>query len=1295
MTRVDGNASVDAALNGDYDPLAKYTRWHNAPIAIDIPIGQEGEEVEINLQDLEDPTELCQLLENERADRKYWVTVALAYARQSQLDYALDVLQKGLQVLARSGPKDRLTILGCMSWIYLLKSRQAPRTVGEGQDPAEVRTKEHHLREATNVMNEATRINPAYPPLYLTRGVLNLLRASLITATKTGPGAEAERTDALNQALKSFEEAAKFSDQRNLLALMGQARSLYLLKKYSPALATYQKVMAKMPDLTDPDPRIGIGACMWQLGHRDNARSAWERALRLNPKSTVAHTLLGISYLHESSKYPADDGKFGLLYSKGMANHIQAGYAMDKQHALASAVFSTYFLNTKRFDKMEPLAKKAIEQTDVNAIASDGWFVRARKEHECGNFQLANDAYNRADQARGGQNAGYFPAKFGQVQLMIASGDVQGAKFRLEKLLETKKALEIMTLLGCIYAEEIFAAQKVNPKDDKTNDIRKAIRMLEAVRKNWKDEKAKVKTRPDPAVLLYLARLYETDNPLESEKCLAEVENIQRQVIGSDGQFDPNSEDFNEMIQEQMPPQLHNNIGCFYYKDEAYEQALQRFEIALNATLKLHEKQAEERQKLQESEGAAADLDFTDTDALVTTISYNLARVQEALGQRDEAIRTYEGLLTKRHPDYTDASARLAYIALVESPQDQGPKKMKAMYDTDYGHPEVRALMGWYFHSSKKKTTNIAEDQEFRHHKHTLQGYDKHDVYALVAMGNVHLSIARDMPRNSDSEKEKRSKMYQKAYEFFDKALQLDPRNAYAAQGIAVALCDDKKNFSEALQILVKVKDTIRETSVFQNLGHVYCETKQYARSIENYETALKKQIQAREARINQQKAVNGDPGLNGINGSAKVDHKEDAQLLASLARVWLLRGKNDKSILSHTTSLELMKRALATQPDSPHLRFNVAFIQFQIVQLVNSLTETARTLEDLTSAKAGLEEAITTFEEVAAVPQPPYPRTILEQRAAMSKGTMMKQLDRALQQQADYERANQEKLEEAKKKRAEELRLRDAAARRRQEEEEAREAEVRKKREQFMEEAAAKAEEFRQAALIREAADYTTDEEGARVKRVKKKGGAGGTRGKKRKQRDDEDGFIEHDEDDGDTDASHGGARDRTPLSGSDEEAQRDKRPPKKKKRLERKAPRAPKPPAKKGKEGKFKSQPVVVDSDDSAEEEEAAETPASGSGMDRSRSVSAAAADVPTPGGAGDIAEDADGDGDGDADGDVSMRDQQTSKPRPSAPRQRKQLRTIADDEDDDEEDAAPAPSSSGHKSASRVVDDDDDEE
>ncbi|KAI9867110.1 MAG: hypothetical protein M1823_009130, partial [Watsoniomyces obsoletus] len=117
------------------------------------------------------------------------------------------------------------------------------------------------------------------------------------------------------------------------------------------------------------------------------------------------------------------------------------------------------------------------------------------------------------------------------------------------------------------------------------------------------------------------------------------------------------------------------------------------------------------------------------------------------------------------------------------------------------------------------------------------------------------------MPRNTEPERDKRSRMYSKAYEFFDKAIQLDGRNAYAAQGIAIALCDDKKSYSEAVQIFTKVKDAIRDPSVFTNLGHVMTELHQYQRGIDNYEIALKKDGRG-----------------------------DNPQLLACLSRAWLLK---------------------------------------------------------------------------------------------------------------------------------------------------------------------------------------------------------------------------------------------------------------------------------------------------------------------------------------------------------------------------------------------------------------------
>jgi RNA polymerase-associated protein CTR9 len=1188
-------------------------RFSDIPSAIDIPVsGLDTEEaVEVNLEDhLEDPSELCQLLENEKAAKNLWLTISLAYAKQQQVDYAITILENGLNSLAKSATsKDKLSVHTCLAWLHLLKSRHAPRVAPESSLISDVATtKDHYLNQATQTINDALRINPAFQPLFLTRGILFLLKASLQSSSRTGGTAsDTERTELLRQAQKWFEEALKTSGGRNMMALMGRSRTQYLMGRYADALHGYQEVLGKVPGLTDPDPRIGIGCCLWQLGFHDRAKMAWERSLALQPNSKQAHALLGIYYLHESARYPATDPQFNALYKKAMIDHTKKAYTIDKDFPLSCATFASYFLLTGRYETVEPLARKAIEQTDVNAIASDGWYLLARKGHNKGELQKASDFYNRADQARGGLEKGYLPAKFGMIQVMVQMNDFDGAKFRLEKLTPGKKNLEAMTLLGCLHAEEVFETQSSLGPVDKANVAKKAINLLESVRKAWNDETSKA--TPDESVLLYLSRLYEVDQPLESMKCLQMVEALQLEKIPAEdrpvvAESDDKGAEFLSQLRQFLPPQLLNNMACFLYGAEQYNLARDTFQTALNACVKMTKKQEAEKQHVEEGAMDESDVDTTDTDALATTISYNLARTYEVLGLAAEAKAVYDELLA-RHSDYTDATARLAYMALRSSPQNEGPRKVQAVYQSDYGDLEVRALMGWYHSRSKRKALSEKEDLEYRQYKHTLQGHDKHDRYSLVGMGNILLANARDMPRNNEQEKEKRSKQYQRAVEFFDKALQLDPKNAYAAQGIAIALCDDKKEYSTAVQIFTKCKDTLRDTSIYVNLGHVYTELRQYQRGIENYETALKR------------------------------DNKENAILLACLSRAWLLKGKADKSITSLNTALEYMHRALATQSDSPHLQFNIAFLQFQIAQQVNSTADADRTLEDVHAAAEGLEEAIVTFEKVAKVKQPPYPKSALEQRAAMAKNTMRKQLERAERSQKDYEEQNQEKLKAAKERREEELRRRDEASRRKQEEVAERTRKIAEERRKIIEDTEKMAEQLRAEQMAREAAEYTDDEEtGQRVKRKPTKRSGGG----KRKKRDDDDGFIE---DDGDGRSERTVSR--TPASGSEDNAEKSEKP-KKRRKLERKggaarkAPREPK--------GKFKSDALIIDSDsDSGDVGSASAVATPATGEDN----------TPEPRDA--EMRDAGGDGDDEA---------------PQQSGRRKQVRRIAD-EDEDEEDEA----------------------
>jgi RNA polymerase-associated protein CTR9 len=684
------------------------------------------------------------------------------------------------------------------------------------EDPT-IKTKEQYITDATGVLNEASRISPSHPPLFLARGVLYLLRASLQgPATAAGPSlVSSERAETLKQAAKCFDDALRASGGKNLMAKMGKARVSYSLGKWAEALKGYQNVLESSPDLIDPDPRIGIGSCFWQLGFKEDAAGAWQRSLDLNPKSKIAQILLGLYNFYLSAQHPPSSSEFAVHYKKG-ANYTSTAIALDKTYPLTCATLGNHFIMRRDWAKAQTVAKRAIDLTDVNAIASDGWYHLARKAHTEGDIAEASMCYNRSDQARGGEERGYIPAKFGSAQMNVLQHNYDGAKFRLEKILQQQPNIEAQTLLGTLYAEDVFAAQNSKSNEDKSAELKKALKLLEDVRKAWNDPKKNV--TKDQSVLLNLARLYETSNPERSLKALEEVEQIEIDAIPQEDYPEDVEEDFEvkAALRELLPPQLLNNMACFQFQAEKYVAARELFQAALNACVK-----------------AASRDESIDTDALVTSISFNLGRCYEAENMMDEAKEVYEGLL-KRHADYVDARLRLTYIALRQSPNDQGPRAVKDLYKENEDNVEVRALFAWYTNKSKRKTQNFAADEEQRLYKHTLQKFDKHDQYSLVGMGNIHLAISREMPRTSEQEKAKRSKGYERGVEFFEKVLQLDNSNAYAAQGLAIAFAEDKKEFGVALQIFNKIKDTVKDHSVNVNLGHTYCEVKQYSRAIEN-----------------------------------------------------------------------------------------------------------------------------------------------------------------------------------------------------------------------------------------------------------------------------------------------------------------------------------------------------------------------------------------------------------------------------------------------------------------------------
>lgn len=829
-------------------------RFSDVPSVLDIPVqDQEDEAVEIDLTNLmDDPSDLCDLFEAEHAARTYWMAVALAYAKQKKVDYAIETLIRG-NALQTINQREKLSMISCLCWMYLWKSREAPRVAPEGQLASEAKTKEHYLQQATSTLNEASRISPAFPPLFLARGVLYLLRASLQQPSKSGGAGtvDPEKAELLRSALKSFEDAIRVSSGKNMLAVMGKARAFFSLGKYPEALSAYQDVLSRSPDMVDPDPRIGIGCCFWQLGFKDDAKAAWQRCLEINPSSKVANILLGLYYIDGSGHVPVNSPEFIRLYKKAMTEYTQKSFKLDKDYPLTCATFSQYFLSTKNYANVDRLAHKAIQYTDVNAIASDGWYLLARKEHYSGDADRASAYYKRADDARGGDQRGYLPAKFGQAQLLVLKNDLPGARYNLERNLKQSRNHETMTLLGTIYAEEYFSNENVAVKENKSNEAKMAIGLLEAVRAGWKDPSKNIP--PDASVLLNLARLYENELPEKALQCLQQVEQMEIDQL-PEGSVPSDIVDEGEKkaaLRKLLSPQLLNNIGCFHSHMDRHELASELFEAALGSCIRMNDSGEEE--------------DDMDIDALITTISFNLGRSYESRGLTEKAVDVYEGLL-KRHSDYTDARIRLAYIKLRQNPTKEGPEAITKLYAEQPSDVEVRSLYGWYLSkvtTAKKKPQNLNEDHEYRNYKKTLQTLEKHDRYALVAMGNMHLMLAREMRRETEADKQKRSREYTKAVEFFDKALQLDPHNAYAAQGIAIALAEDKKDYRAALGVFLQVRESIKDANVYVNLGHTYAELRQFTKAIESYEMAL-----------------------------SKEGKSQDAMILSCLGRTWLSKGK-------------------------------------------------------------------------------------------------------------------------------------------------------------------------------------------------------------------------------------------------------------------------------------------------------------------------------------------------------------------------------------------------------------------
>lgn len=997
---------------------------------LDVPLST-GQIVSINLvEDLpDDPNELVAFLDSEHCACKYWLSVASAYARCLKIKESRIIADCAINS-KEFKDDDRASFKVFLVWLDLLSCLNELPT-----------TRRDTLKKVGSDIKLIIALKPA--------------SSQVASSAILAQGVWCMAVEKNDEALIIFDRFLK-QDPTNCFALMGKARIvLKKLKNYGVALKMYQQVLLLNP-LMRPDPRIGIGLCYFFLKDHSIAIHAWERVLELDPDNVRARILLLLAQYNSACTESITDHEFKESYRKC----LEAFADIHKSHPREVAVLlalASYFLSKGDLDATRKLVGRALQEltgdpewnSKTRTSSSHSMFF-SNGLSQCATFigriKFAEGDYIQASkyfQDAIKFNDANLLAKLALGQAQFHRGSAEEAIITYELILRSNsKCLEANYALGILYARQSSKRKQ-----------EQAIQVLERYVKLCNNHGTTAGLdglaflNREPVALnayLVLSNLYELKDSSQLLTYLQKAIEL-RQQIGRDA-----------------PLEVYNNIGVLQFLKQNYPEAVANFEKAM--------------EKISSGLFKTADGDVLmdlATD-LKRTVMFNIARSKE-VSKRDEAIETYQQLI-QECPRYFSAKLRLLFLDCITNDRQTKQEikdEAEQLLKTHASNLEVRSFYGWFVKNFGKKL-GLKPDADTNHQKDTLVTYDSHDCYALISLANIYCIMARDI-KGSDQD-EKKQKYYIRAVELFAKVLSVDPKNVYAAQGLAIAFIENKE-LLKGLDILRKIRDSLNDISVYLNLGHVCVELKEYGKAIENYTLAL-----------------------------TRFTDERDSRILSFLGRAWLLRAVQEKAIDHFKQATRYARKALEYATGSHSLlKFNLAYLHFQTAEFVTKLPLTQRNVGDTTEALENLKEAVDILTALALDEEghAPYPKADLKARASLGETTLHNRLTNCLEETRQHHESIAAKLEDAQKVRSEEEKRRLEAERSQREQQLKREQDMAQERAKLHEQAQIWAEESRMNVADDGdgpgADDESVDEEGNTKKRKRSKNTKKQTRNKKK----------------------------------------------------------------------------------------------------------------------------------------------------------------------------------------------------
>ncbi|OQV18381.1 RNA polymerase-associated protein CTR9-like protein [Hypsibius exemplaris] len=273
--------------------------------------------------------------------------------------------------------------------------------------------------------------------------------------------------------------------------------------------------------------------------------------------------------------------------------------------------------------------------------------------------------------------------------------------------------------------------------------------------------------------------------------------------------FSDQNEDRNE-----TPPEILNNISCLYFKLGQIERSREFLDLARSRAT------------------ASLPMNPVHYKAILTTMMYNHGRILEELRDTEEAENCYRNIAEGDQPKYLDCYLRYGCIARDKGNILKASDWFKEAAHANADHPDSHLLLG-NLHMAKGEYGPAQKKYE----KVLDNPTTKTDTYALLSLGNIWLeTLYQNIP---DVEKKKRHA--ERAFMLYKQVLKLDPTNVYAVNGMGAVLAKTGQ-LEEAKEMFSVVRESTADIlDLWLNIGHSYCDQRQYVAGIKMYENALKR----------------------------------------------------------------------------------------------------------------------------------------------------------------------------------------------------------------------------------------------------------------------------------------------------------------------------------------------------------------------------------------------------------------------------------------------------------------------